>query len=362
MSNFISSFEFFLVYLILTSVLVLIVLFYKYRSKSFYSLQLKLAIISLIVILVILYVIISASNLNQTLLSLKSSDSVVYSNIFFIILCVSAYLFLSSLYEDNLYRSNEEMKDLKDNRVKNVISEEKYEVKELQFEPEYEYYEYENNLINPKCIEKSNEIDVKVNIIEEKNNSIEEEMKDMTNGNDKNDYIQNVRKDLEFDTEYEKEKEIMKVYDNNSKIASTTSNDDGFEELKDYINTLVKKERLSKAEDMEKEKQLAEVNVKESKKEEKTLNWNLDAKVKELKKEYQKRLELDDSIKILIRFKDQFLQDDVTLREAGIKPDENEIKVYLTDEDEEVFKRKILKNEKRDSREHGNREIDQIMG
>ncbi len=346
MSSLISSFEFFLIYLILTSVLVVIVLFYKYKNKSFYSLQLKFVIITLIVILVILYVIISASNLNQTFLSLKSSDSVVYSNIFFIILCVSAYLFLSSLYENNLYGSNEGMKDLKDNKVKNAKGVENNEDKELQFEPEYDYYEYENNLINPKDIENINEINVEINSLEERNNSIEEEMKDMTNSNGKNDYIQKERKELELETEYEKEKEIMKFYDKNSEKANTTSKDDGFEELKDYINSLVKKERQSKPEAMEKKNQLAGENVKESKKEEKTLNWNLDAKVKELKKEYRKGLKLDDSIKILIRFKNQFLHDDVTLKEVGINSNENKINIYLTKEDEEIFKSKILKNEK----------------
>ncbi len=192
MSNFISSFEFFLIYLILTCVLVVIVLFYKYRSKTYFSLQLKFGIISLIVILVILYVLISASNLNQTLLSLKSSDSVVYSNIFFIILCVSAYLFLSSLYEDNLYRSNEETKDLKDSEVKNAKGVENNEDKELQFEPDYEYYEYENDLIKIENIENSNGINVKINNLE-RNSSIEEVMKGMNNINEDNDYIQKER-------------------------------------------------------------------------------------------------------------------------------------------------------------------------
>ena len=49
------------------------------------------------------------------------------------------------------------------------------------------------------------------------------------------------------------------------------------------------------------------------------------------------------------------------LRLSNIKSNENEIKVYLTDEDEEAFKRKILKNEKRDSRKCENRDLPQIM-
>ncbi len=81
-------------------------------------------------------------------------------------MCFSAYSFLSSLFEENLYRSNEETKGLKDCEVKYTKGVENNEIRELQFEQEYEYYDYENDLINAKNIENSNKINIKINNLE----------------------------------------------------------------------------------------------------------------------------------------------------------------------------------------------------
>ena len=102
MSTFLDTAEFFLFYLILVVLLTgLNVVFFISQKREQPANKLKLLIIILFGISIPLFILDSTSYLNLASESLKSSEKVLLSNIFLILLCFSVGLFFHSIYSSD---------------------------------------------------------------------------------------------------------------------------------------------------------------------------------------------------------------------------------------------------------------------
>ena len=102
MSPLINTAEFFIFLLILVIILaVLNVVFYISQKREQPANKLKLLIIILFGISIPLFILDSTSYLNLASESLRSSEKVLLSNIFLILLCFSIGLFFHSIYSSD---------------------------------------------------------------------------------------------------------------------------------------------------------------------------------------------------------------------------------------------------------------------
>lgn len=215
MPSFNSSFEFFLVYLILTIVLIVLTLiFYKYKSKKIEISKLKFIIFGLIIISITFYIINSLSNFNHGLESLKNSTTVIYSNIFFIILCFSTYLFFYSLLNFKSGFVNNEIKEIYNNKVKDK--------QDGVFDIEYDNEEWVNYRMN------------------QENKTFKEEKKEKKDKKNLSDENNLIFKDNDF-TDLKFFKDEVNV--NNDYVIDVEEN--GFKDLEVFIDELYADEKKS---------------------------------------------------------------------------------------------------------------------
>ena len=132
------AFELFLIFIIVTTILVVLIgIFYKIQPYQPIFHKLKLTIIVFIFLSVSFYILNSLPNLYSESDVILTSETVVPSNLLFILLCISIYFFLKRLVfseSDTLKDSIEEDDEFKD---QNDFNED--------FAPNYEDYEANHN-------------------------------------------------------------------------------------------------------------------------------------------------------------------------------------------------------------------------
>lgn len=197
----VETFEFFLTYLALSLLLFgLTIAFRRFQKKQVEVYKLKVVIGGLIGISTVFYVLVSMSNLNKAL-----PETAIYSNIFFFMLIISAYLFYHSILnaKSNLREGVKNMNE-KDKKIEKNRKEEEL----LNFNVKYEN---ENDIVGKDYVELKKDVRKTIN---EKNEDFRELEK----------YIES----KEFVNEEINEKH------------------EDFKELEKYINYLYEKENESK--------------------------------------------------------------------------------------------------------------------